>query len=80
MASRFSRGGSYGLTLSLPRLRVINFKFPLYPHQKYFITQYEEVDFSYLTQMKDDHTTNSHGFEKPVVIHIIHYNFGARWA
>ena len=32
------------LTLSLPR--VINFKFPLQPHQKYYITQYEELDFS----------------------------------
>ena len=31
-------------TLSLPR--VINFKFPLQPHQKYDITQYEELGFS----------------------------------
>ena len=36
-----------------------NFKFPLQPHQKYSITQYEELDFSQLTQMKDDYTTNS---------------------
>ena len=46
------------LTLSLPR--VINFKFLLQPHQKYFITEYEELGFSWLTQMKDDYTTNSH--------------------
>ena len=26
--------------------RVINFKFPLQLHQKYYISQYEEVDFS----------------------------------
>ena len=32
------------LTLSLPRM--INFKFPLRPHQKYNITQYEELGFS----------------------------------
>ena len=32
------------LTLSL--LRVINVKFPLQPHQKYNITQYEELGFS----------------------------------
>ena len=32
------------LTLSLPR--VINFKFLLQPHQKYNITQYEELSFS----------------------------------
>ena len=31
-------------TLSLPR--VINFKFPLQPHQKYYSTQYEELGFS----------------------------------
>ena len=46
---------------ALSRLpEVINFKFPLQPHQKYYITQYEECDFSKLTQMNDDHTTNSH--------------------
>ena len=33
-----------GLGLSLPV--VINFKFPLQPHQKYYITQYEELGFS----------------------------------
>ena len=43
------------LTLSLPR--VINVKFPLQPHQKYYITQYEELGFSYLTQMENDYTT-----------------------
>ena len=36
--------GEKGLTLSLPR--VINLKFPLQPHQKYYITQYGEFDFS----------------------------------
>ena len=46
------------LALSLPR--VINFKFPLQPHQNYYTTQYEELGFSYLTQMKDDYATNSH--------------------
>ena len=39
-------------TLSLPR--VINFKFPLQPHHKYYTAQYEEIGFSYLTEMKDD--------------------------
>ena len=34
----------HNLTLSLPR--VINVKFPLQPHQKYYITQYEELGFS----------------------------------
>ena len=48
----------YLVTLSFPR--VINFKFPLRPHQKYYITQYEELGLSSLTQMKDDYTTNSH--------------------
>ena len=28
--------------------------------QKYNITQYEELDFSSLTQMKDDYTMNCH--------------------
>ena len=46
------------LTLSLPG--VINFKFPPQPHWKYYIAQYEELGFSYLTQTKDDYTTNSH--------------------
>ena len=32
------------LTLLLPRM--INFKFPLQPHQKYYITRYEEPGFS----------------------------------
>ena len=45
-------------TLSLPR--VINVKFLLQPHQKYYITQYEELGFSKLTRMKDDYTTKSH--------------------
>ena len=34
-------------TLSLPR--VVNFKFPLQPNQKYYITQYGELDFSWVT-------------------------------
>ena len=42
------------LTLSLPR--VIDVKIPLQPHQKYCITQYRELGFSQLTQMKDDYT------------------------
>ena len=43
------------LNPSLPR--VINFQIPLQPHHKYNIL---ELGFSYLTQMKDDCTTNSH--------------------
>ena len=35
---------SHTITLSLPR--VIRVKFPLQPHQKYNITQYEELGFS----------------------------------
>ena len=35
-----------------------HFKFPLQPHQKYHITQYEERGFSYLTQMRDNYTNN----------------------
>ena len=38
---------------------MINLKFPLQPHQKYYNTQYEELGFSSLTQMNDDYTTNS---------------------
>ena len=47
MASQCNHKQEYtscALTLSLPR--VINFKFPLHPHQKYYITQYEEPGFS----------------------------------
>ena len=33
-------------TLTLSLLRVISFKFPLWPHQKYYITQYGERGFS----------------------------------
>ena len=40
------------LTLSLPRS--IKFKFTLQSHQKYYITEDEELSFSQLTQMKDD--------------------------
>ena len=46
------------LALSLPR--VINIKFLLLPHQKYYITQFDELGFSRLTQMNDEYTTNSH--------------------
>ena len=42
------------LPLSLPRMT--NFKFPLQPHQKYNMKNLA----SYLTQMKDDYSTNSH--------------------
>ena len=38
----------------LSRICLIKFKFPLQPHQKYHITQYEELCFSWPTQMKDD--------------------------
>ena len=38
---------SNGAVISLSlRPRVINFKFPLQPHQKYYNTQYEELGFS----------------------------------
>ena len=42
------------ITPSLPR--VINFKFLVQPHQKYHITQFEELGFSQLTRMKNDCT------------------------
>ena len=32
----------------------------LHRHQQYYMTQYEELGFSQLTQMKDDYSTNSH--------------------
>ena len=38
---------------------VINVKFSPQPHQKYDITQYGELGFSQLTQMKDYYATNS---------------------
>ena len=38
------------LTLSLPR--VINFKFPLQPHHKYYITQYGDLAFDSLLRWK----------------------------
>ena len=41
-------------------LSMINVKFTLQPHQKYYIMQCEELGFSWLTLMKDDYTTNSH--------------------
>ena len=45
------------LSISIRSLtRVINFKLPLQLHQKYYTTQYEELGFSSLTQMKDDYT------------------------
>ena len=39
-------------TLSLPR--VTNFKFPLQRNQEYYITKYEELGFSLLTQMVNE--------------------------
>ena len=45
----FLSSGVKALTLSLPR--VINFKIPLQPQQKY-ITQYEEIGFSWLLRWK----------------------------
>ena len=48
------------LTLSLPR--VINFKISLQPRQKFKLCMKGLSGFSYLTQMKDDYTTNSHYF------------------
>ena len=41
---------------------MINFKYPLQPHQNYYTTQYEELHCSQLTQMKSYYTTNSHYF------------------
>ena len=46
------RGECCLVTPSLPR--VINFKFPLQPHQKYNITQYEELGLSKFPLMKYD--------------------------
>ena len=43
-ASAQTDNPAFLFTLSL--LRVINFKFPLQPHRKYYITQYEELCFS----------------------------------
>ena len=43
-----------GSTLSLPT--VINIKFPLQPHQEYYITRYKAHGFS------GDYTSNSHDF------------------
>ena len=45
-------------TLSLPR--VINFKFLPQPRQKYYITQYEELDFHSLLRWKTIMSTNCH--------------------
>ena len=48
-----------GDTFPLPR--VINLKFPLLPHQKFYITQYgERGSIANTQQMKDYYTTNSH--------------------
>ena len=46
------------LTLSL--LRVINVEFPLQPHRRNITSHSVKNLASYLTQMKDDYTTNSH--------------------
>ena len=40
--------------------KVINVRFPLQPHQRYYITQYGELGFWSLTKVKDDYTTNVH--------------------
>ena len=48
--------------VTLPLPRVINFKFLLQPHKKYYITQYGELGFSQVTQMNHDFFTNSHYF------------------
>ena len=53
-------GGPNPLWHRLHRAPVINTKFLPQPYQKYYITQYEELDFPYLTQIKDDYTRNSH--------------------
>ena len=46
----------------IPKSTAINSKFPLQPHQKYYVTQYEELGFSSLThsQVNADYATNSH--------------------
>ena len=49
---------------------MISFKFPLQPQQKYYITQYEELGFSLLTQMTDDCTTNYHYLTYIFLLHI----------
>ena len=46
------------LNVGVKGLRVINIEFPLQLQQKYYVTQYEELGFSLLAQMKDEHTTN----------------------
>ena len=56
--TRFENCRGFLLTLSLPR--VINVKFLLQPHQKYYTTQYEELGCSWLTKLTNDYTTNSH--------------------
>ena len=43
--TKYNLYGAHMLTLSLPR--VINVKFPLQPHQKYYITQHEELGITY---------------------------------
>ena len=53
----FSLAPSLCLSLSLPIM--IYFISPLQPHQKFKMTQYEELGLSWLIQMKDDFTTNS---------------------
>ena len=56
--------GSYRISfirlvvLTLSFLRVINVKFILQPQPKYHITQYGELGFSQLTQMRNDYMTN----------------------
>ena len=46
-----------GLVRSLPRM--ISSKFPLQPHQKHYITQYEELGFTFLCKWLGKWTFNS---------------------
>ena len=50
-------------------LKMIDVKFPLQPHQHYYITQHGELHFSYLTQTKDDYTTSSRYIAWENVLH-----------
>ena len=59
------------LTLSLQR--VINFKFPLQSHQKYYITQYEELGFSYWAY--SDERWLCYKFSLPH-LYILHFSVG----
>ena len=65
-----------------------NFKLLLQPCQKYYITQSEELGFSWLTQTKDDYTTDSHyltrtrllkGWEKVLFLVVILVDLRNDW-